>query len=69
MTIRSEVELNTRERARLYAQVWYRATRDAHREGGVFWAAAVAVVTPLFLCSVGLPASQLLESFEPAAED
>jgi len=62
-------ELSLWQRARLYAQVWYRATRDAHREGGAFWAAVVAVVTPLFLCSVGLPAPQLVESFEPAAED
>jgi len=69
MTIRSEVELNTRERARLFVTVWYRATRDAHREGGAFWAAVVAVVTPLFLRSFGLVQSQLLESFEPAAED
>jgi hypothetical protein len=67
--MRSELELNRRERARLYVTVWYRATRDAHREGGAFWAAVVAVVTPLFLRSVGLPAPQLLESFEPAAED
>jgi hypothetical protein len=62
-------ELSLWERARLFVTVWYRATRDAHRESGVFWAAVVAVVTPLFLRSFGSAQSQLLESFEPAAED
>jgi hypothetical protein len=67
--MRSELELTTRERARLYATVWYRATRDAHREGGAFWAAVVALVTPLFLRGNGLALAQLTDGFDPAGED